>query len=432
LQASRVELASVFRSATERAGLELTLDCPKLGELVFVDRGMWEKIVLNLISNAFKFTFEGGISVSLTQVGNSAELRVQDTGVGIPAQEVSRLFDRFHRVENTRSRTQRTERDRFGAGAGTGEAARRLGASGKRSGERQQLYCERPLGSAHLPADRIGGTRSLASTALGAAPFVEEALRWLPDIEREDIEDEVPKGHELLPVPYAAEGDGGSAERPSILVADDNADMRQYLVRLLAERYNVRAVADGELALAAVKESRPGLVLSDVMMPNLDGFELLRALRSDPGTRTIPIILLSARAGEESRIEGMEQGADDYLIKPFSARELLARVQIHLQMARVRKEGEEALRRRTEQFETLLNEAPLGVYLVDGNFRIRAVNPTALRTFGDIPDVIGRDFSEVIHILWPEAYADEIVERFRHTLETGGSVYRSGADRGAS
>src|SRR5579863_692993 len=100
LAAFTEDLASVFRSAMDKAGLRFELDCPRLGEPVFVDRGMWEKIVLNLISNAFKFTFEGKVSVSLTQAGDRAELQVRDTGVGIPAQEIPRLFDRFHRVEN--------------------------------------------------------------------------------------------------------------------------------------------------------------------------------------------------------------------------------------------------------------------------------------------------------------------------------------------
>jgi DNA-binding response OmpR family regulator len=167
---------------------------------------------------------------------------------------------------------------------------------------------------------------------------------------------------------------GDSAgERHYILIADDNSDMRQYLVRLLSERYEVQAFPDGKAALDAALERAPNLVLSDVMMPNLDGFGLLRELRADPQTKTVPIILLSARAGEEARVEGMEQGADDYLIKPFSARELLARVQTHLQMARVRSQAEDALRRRTEQFETLFNEAPLGVYLVDQDFRLRGI-----------------------------------------------------------
>ncbi len=421
LAAFTVELASVFRSATEKAGLELELNCPKLPDPVFVDRGMWEKIVLNLISNAFKFTFEGSIAVSLTKVDNNAELRVRDTGVGIPAEELPRLFDRFHRVENTRSRTHE------GSGIGLAlvqELVKLHGGSVRIesvAGKGSTFIVSLPLGTAHLPADRIGGTRTLASTALGAAPFVEEALRWLPDAAQSDIAEEILPAHELLPVPCPplSNGKNASDNRPRILIADDNADMRQYLVRLMSERYEVHAVPDGQAALASVRTLRPELVLSDVMMPNLDGFGLLHELRSDPATRTIPIILLSARAGEESRVEGMEHGADDYLIKPFSARELLARVQTHLEMARVRKQAEADLRRRNEQFQTLLNEAPLGVYLVDADLRIRAMNPPAFKVFGNIRNPIGRDFDELMHVLWPEAYADEVVLRFRHTLETG-------------
>ena len=346
LAAFTIELASVFRSATEKAGLRLELDCPKIEEPVFVDRGMWEKIVLNLISNAFKFTFEGEIAIHLARAGDHVELRVCDTGVGIPPQELPRLFDRFHRIENTRSRTHE------GSGIGLalvqelvklhGGAARAESVVGKGS----TFIVSLPLGSAHLPADRIGGTRTLATTALGAAPFLEEALRWLPDGENGEIAEEIGSGSELIPVPCPPfpQTDAAADKRPVILVADDNADMRQYLVRLLGERYEIQAVPDGRVALESVHARLPDLVLSDVMMPNLDGFGLLHELRSDPKTRTLPIILLSARAGEESRVEGMEHGADDYLIKPFSARELLARVQTHLQMARIRKQAEEALR----------------------------------------------------------------------------------------
>ena len=127
--------------------------------------------------------------------------------------------------------------------------------------------------------------------------------------------------------------------RPRILWADDNADMRDYVRRLLATQYDVEAVPDGEAALAAARAHLPDLVLSDVMMPRLDGFGLLAALRADPRTSTTPVILLSARAGEESRVEGLQAGADDYLIKPFSARELLARVGAHVEMNRLRREA---------------------------------------------------------------------------------------------
>ena len=416
-----LELASVFRSATERAGLKLVLDCPPIAEQIFVDRGMWEKIVLNLISNAFKFTFEGSIAVSLRDAGDSVELRVRDTGVGIPAEELPRLFDRFHRIENSRSRTHE------GSGIGLALVQELVKLHGgfvrveSVLGKGSTFLVSLPRGKAHLPADAIGGTRTLASTAVGAAPYVEEALRWLPDAGQTQATDETLTVPELLPVPYVpgSSVEGGSESRARIIVADDNADMRQYLVRLLAERYEVQSVPDGQAALEAVRERRPDLVLTDVMMPNLDGFGLLRELRSDAATRTIPIILLSARAGEEARVEGIERGADDYLIKPFSAREMLARVQTHLELSRVRKQSEDALRRRTEQFETLVDEAPLGVFVVDADLRLLQVNPTAREAFGEVSELIGRDVGELIRILWPTAYADYITRHFRHTLETG-------------
>jgi PAS domain S-box-containing protein len=420
LAAFTIELASVFRSATERAGLRLELNCPKIGEPVYVDRGMWEKIVLNLISNAFKFTFEGSITVALARNGNDVELRVSDTGVGIPETELPRLFDRFHRIENTRSRTHE------GSGIGLAlvqELAKLHGGSVAVEsviGKGSTFVVRIPLGSAHLSADRIGGSRTLTSTATGAAPFVEEALRWLPDLDYSESTDQTLPVDAMLPVPCPPLDRSQELEkRPRVLVADDNSDMRQYLVRLLGERYEVQAVPDGSAALEAVRERAPDLVLSDVMMPLLDGFGLVRQLRSDPATRTIPMILLSARAGEESRVEGMERGADDYLIKPFSARELLARVQTHLQMARVRKDAEEALRRRGEQFATLLNEAPLGVYLIDGDFRLRELNPTAHEVFENAPDLIGQDFEKLMRRRWSKPKADEILQRFRDTLESG-------------
>jgi signal transduction histidine kinase len=194
-------------------------------------------------------------------------------------------------------------------------------------------------------------------------------LRWLPEHGRDDAGSELPSRYEALPVPALPADLGPGDSRPLVLLADDNADMRQYIARLLAERYRVEAVADGEAALTAARRRPPDLVLTDVMMPRLDGFGVLQGLREDPRTREVPVILLSARAGEESRVEGMEAGADDYLIKPFSARELLARVGAHLQMARMRREAGEALRdadRRKDEFLAMLSHelrgplAPLG------------------------------------------------------------------------
>src|SRR6202167_2029767 len=335
------ELASVFRSATDKAGLRLLGDCPALGEPVYVDRDMWEKVVLNLISNAFKFTFEGEIAVSVHRVGNLAELRVRDTGVGIPAEAIPKLFERFNRVPNVPSRTHE------GSGIGLAlvhELVKLHGGTVRTEsivGQGSTFVVRVPFGQSHLASGQMGGSRSLSSTAVGAQPFIEEALRWLPDSGSESNEI-FSMHHELLPVPCGPVSE--TAVRPRVLVADDNSDMRQYLVRLLSEHYEVETVADGQAALEAARRNPPELMLSDVMMPILDGFELLNALRSDERTRAIPVVLLSARAGEESRVQGLQAGADDYLIKPFSARELLARVSGRLEIARLQQDRETQFR----------------------------------------------------------------------------------------
>ncbi|PSN75793.1 hypothetical protein C8B47_30720, partial [filamentous cyanobacterium CCP4] len=147
-----------------------------------------------------------------------------------------------------------------------------------------------------------------------------------------------------------------------ILLVDDNADMLDYVRRLLSPTYLVEAVRDGKAALAAIGQQLPDLVLSDVMMPELDGFELLRQLRADPHTRELPIILLSARAGEEARLEGLAAGADDYLTKPFSARELLARVEATLKLAQLRQETKVALQRSEERSRLAVQVAQLGTW----------------------------------------------------------------------
>jgi PAS domain S-box-containing protein len=421
LAAVTAELAGSFRSAVERAGLALRVDATPLPEPVYVDRDMWEKIVLNLISNAFKHTFEGEIAVTLRAEDGAAVLEVRDSGVGMPAEQLPHVFERFHRVPNARSRTHE------GTGIGLAlvqELARLHGGRvdvESREGIGSAFTVRIPLGTGHLPADRIATIRQREPTSVGAAPFVEEALRWLPGGSRLADTAELPVARERRSGPIAV-----AEVRARVLVADDNADMRAYAQRLLGARWEVDLVPDGLTALERIRESPPDLVLTDVMMPGLDGFELLRAIRSDPATRALPVILLSARAGEESRVEGLDAGADDYLVKPFSARELLAKVGATIELSRARREAaaaiaasEEIARRRTEQFESLLAAAPIGLYLVDDEFKIREANPTALAAFGEIPGLIGRDFAEVMHVLWPRHYADEVVRLFRHTLETG-------------
>ncbi|CAA9363864.1 Two-component system sensor histidine kinase/response regulator hybrid [uncultured Microcoleus sp.] len=364
------ELASTFRSLIERVGMSLIVDCPPLAEAIYIDREMWEKIVLNLLSNAFKFTLAGTITVRLQCVENCVELSVADTGVGIPSEELPHLFERFHRIKNSQGRSFE------GSGIGLSlvqELVKLHGGAIDVSSTFGQGSCFTvtiPTGTAHLPPERIGASRALASTALGAMPYIEEAQRWLPEGDfRLEEWSMAPSTHELVNQPAQSKIQNLKSK---ILLADDNADMRDYIRRLLSGSYIVQTVADGVAALTAIEKNPPDLVLTDVMMPGMDGFELLRSLRSNPATQDIPIILLSARAGEESRIEGLAAGADDYLIKPFSARELLARVEASLKLARLRQEA-------TVRERTILGRVTDGFMALDLDFRFTYANQAAQR-----------------------------------------------------
>jgi PAS domain S-box-containing protein len=374
------ELASVFRAAIEKAGLRLEVDCATLDRPVHVDREMWEKIVLNLLSNAFKFTLDGTVTVTLRADGDHAVLRVRDTGVGIPASEMPRLFERFHRIEQPRARS--TE------GSGIGLALVRelvrlhSGEIEAESvvGEGTSFTVRIPFGDGHLPAASVE-TREPATS-----PYVEEALRWLP--------------------PEAPTRDPFDKGPGYVLVADDNADMREYLSRLLGERHTVRTVGDGARALELVRTDPPDLLLCDVMMPGLDGIGLVRAMRSDPRTARLPVLLLSARAGQEAAAEGLRAGADDYLVKPFAAGELLARVNTHVRLGRVRRQGE-------ERFRTMADVAPALIWASDRTGRRVLANRSWTEFTGQ--DGLGDTWQHALH---PDD-RDRYLAAFRHASETG-------------
>lgn len=348
LCALTTDLVSNFRSACERAGLTLMVDCLPIGEPVYVDHQMYEKIVLNLMSNAFKFTFEGRITVSVRRAGQSVELQVHDTGTGIPANEMPKLFERFHRVENAKGRTYE------GSGIGLAlvhDLVKLHGGSinaESKEGLGTTFTVTFLLGFAHLPQERIGLGGSHPATTAEASPFIEEALRWLPSEAQNDSSLE---GSQVLQDASSEEAQVADGERDRVLVVDDNADMRGYVVRLLSRQFIVEAVSDGQAALEAMQRQTPDLILADVMMPRLDGFGLLSAIRGHAEWATIPVILLSARAGEASRVEGVQAGADDYLVKPFSARELIARVTAQRQMARLRQHANESLRAQQQELQ---------------------------------------------------------------------------------
>ena len=399
LAALTADLASSFRAGMEKAGLRFTIDCPPLPEPVWVDRDMWEKIVLNLLSNAFKFTLEGEVEVRLRAVDGKAELSVRDTGVGIPEPELPHIFDRFHRVEASRGRSYE------GSGIGLAlvqELTRLLYGSIRVEstiGKGSEFVVSLLFGTGHLPTARIAASAPPSSTASRATAYVEEALRWLPG------DDEVlPSGPQP---PREIGGADASAAAPRddrprrVVIADDNADMRDYLRRLLADAgYEIEAAADGRAALAAARREPPDLILSDVMMPDFDGFALLRAIRADPVTVTVPFLLLSARAGEEARVEGLDAGADDYLVKPFTARELLSRIGANIALARMRREAAEREQDLRRQIEEILDRVSDAFYAVDRELRLIYANQR-------LEELVRRPRAELVGRPIEEVFPDE-------------------------
>ena len=375
-------VASVFRSAVERAGLRLIVECSPLQEPVFVDREMWEKIELNLLSNALKSTFEGEIRVALAESRGEVHFTVTDTGTGISESDQAHLFERFQRIEGARRRSHE------GSGIGLALVRELVEMHGgtirvdSELGRGTTFTVVLPQGQEHLPQNQLGtaGTKPVGVQG-SAMAYVQEALGWLP---RQDQLDRLKRDVTGEAVEQPAGAADAAEQEPLIIFADDNPDMREYVMSLLGWRYQVVPMGTGKLALEEATRRRPDLVLTDVMMPDMDGFALLEALRKNPATRTVPVIMLSARAGEEASIDGLDAGADDYLTKPFSARELIARVEAQLKMARLRQQAHEqelALTREINKAKQFAWEAleyiPDAFCTFDREFRVTFMNRAA-------------------------------------------------------
>ena len=367
-------LAGMFRSAIERAGLCLTVDCQPQPQPVYTDPEMWEKVLANLLSNALKFTFAGTVAVSLTPGDGHAVLRVSDTGTGIPPDELPHLFERFHRVQHARARSAE------GSGIGLALVRDLVVLHGgtvtvDSTPEVGSTFTVRiPWGTRHLPPGSIRTDAPAPESLTGLEPFLQEALRW--QVEPAGAEAPVPDGS--APV---APGAAPAGRRDRVLVADDNRDMREYLCRLLAPYVDVTPAADGAQALALVRAELPDLVLSDVMMPQVDGLELLARLRADPRTARVPVLLLSARAGEEAAVDGLAAGADDYLVKPFSARELVARVQANLRLAGLRQQ-------HTRWRSTMLDAVQQAFFVADAHGTVVEINEAFAALLGYPTDAV--------------------------------------------
>jgi signal transduction histidine kinase/CheY-like chemotaxis protein len=305
------QIASSFTELSERAGLELVLDCRQA--LADIDPDMWEIIMLNLLSNAVKYTLTGSITVEVHSGDNQCCISVRDTGVGISEEDLKRLGDRFFRADTARGRSVE----------GTG-----IGLSLVRG------LVELQQGSMRIASELDRGTtvaitlpKSLAGTPIDHAPadlldnpYVVQADQWVAS----------------LPTETAPTDDN----RELVLIADDNADMRAHIDRVLSAHWRTVLVADGEAALRTARELRPDAIVTDVMMPKLDGFDFVSAIRRDPELAATPILMLSARAGNEAVSEGYAGGADDYLPKPFRSQELVERVTARLSAANRERAGQ--------------------------------------------------------------------------------------------
>ncbi|MGH8982034.1 MAG: ATP-binding response regulator, partial [Acidimicrobiales bacterium] len=306
------DIASAFDDVCRRAGLELVIDCEQV--VGRVDPHMWETIVFNLLSNAFKFTFLGSITVRVAPgPDDTISLSVADTGVGIAESELPRVFERFYRPQQVEGRSME------GSGIGLALVENLVTLHGGSISVTSRIGAGTTFSFTVPASDPVGAPSS------GPAPrrarresiYVTEAAQWLESA-AETLE---PGPSELLP------------ERPIVLVADDNADLREHLVRVIGSRWSTLCAADGRQALDLVRRVEPDLVIADVMMPMLDGFGLIKAMRDEPLLESIPVMILSARAGLEATGEGFDAGADDYLVKPFKSTELLNRVAARLRVA---------------------------------------------------------------------------------------------------
>ncbi|HEY4795417.1 MAG TPA: SpoIIE family protein phosphatase, partial [Mycobacterium sp.] len=337
------DIASSFSELCHRAGLELVLDCrPAVAD---VDPGMWETIMLNLLSNAVKYTLTGSITVAVHSDSSFCRIMIRDTGVGIAEADLKRLGERFFRAESAHGRS--VEGTGIGLSLVRGLVDLQHGsiefASELERGTTVTIRLPRSVGGrpvGHSPAGLLGN------------PYVVEADQWVTPLATSS-QDAAPDGREL------------------VLIADDNADMRTHLERVLSAHWRTVLVADGQEGIETARKLRPSVIVTDVMMPRLNGFEFVAAIRADPALAAIPVLMLSARAGTESVSEGFSSGADDYLPKPFSSQDLIDRVTARLSAAareRASRRSSDARAREALNFAQLdaaLQAAESSVAIVD-------------------------------------------------------------------
>lgn len=378
-------LVSTFRSAIENAGMKLNFNCSHIRDDVYVDVDMWEKIVLNLVSNAFKYSKQGTIDVEINQVNDQVQLSVADTGIGIPDNQLDKIFDRFHRIESMEGRSLE------GTGIGLSMVKElvklhqgNINVSSK-IGKGSLFTVMLPVSNEHLPQNRINNSTANPDISMHAEAFVREVLSWSPEVESNSSN---PVSDIISDSLFHTRDEKNKQYK--IIIADDNSDMRAYMQRLLSDQYTIITAIDGKDAFEKVLKHNPDLLLSDVMMPKLDGFGLIKKIRNHPDRKNLPVIFLSARADEEAKVEGLDAGADDYLVKPFSSKELVARVEANIKIAKSRIAAESNLR-------NVIMQTPVAMAIMMGDkYIIEMANPRALELWGKkYEEVINRPAMQV-------------------------------------
>jgi len=342
------EITSLFISYAEKRKIELVVHSEREDLEVYLDQEKFEKICHNLLSNSFKFVdVNGKIRVSILEQGEEVILSFKDNGRGIPKKELPIVFDRFHQVDSVVGSDQ----------PGTG-----IGLSLVKD------LVELHHGTITVESEQGWGTEFFITLKKGNDHLKPEEL-----IEQES-EQTVER---IKPVSFAADAaeqtnmnesvNSLTVEDPLLLIVDDSKDVRDYVKSCLDRKYRVEEASDGKQALEVARSAHPDLIISDVMMPQMDGYQLCKALKSEPKLSHIPIVLLTAKASEEMKVVGLEAGADDYLSKPFHAKELAARVrnllQIHRQEKQLKTFNQELENRVREQVQALLKSKRLARYL---------------------------------------------------------------------
>ncbi|HEU4851470.1 MAG TPA: ATP-binding protein [Telluria sp.] len=387
------ELASLFRSGFAAAGIDYEVDV-RPGEIhTLVDHEMWEKIVLNLLSNALKYTPAGQVRLALGRHDGELELSVSDTGIGIAREDLPHVTERFYRG---RRRAARSPSESTGLGlALVSELARLLGGT---------LEIDSAVGrgtrvTVRLPdraAPRLAGTEGDRASA-GMSELTRAVFAGVLDPGPAAPRPPATQSSAIAPAPQAG------ADRLKVVVIDDNEDILRYVERLLQDVCTVVTVGEATRALDVIRSIRPDVVLLDVMMPEVDGFELLGRIRSDPSVQSVSVIVLSAHVAENARLEAMAAGADDYLPKPFSGRELIATVRSHFNLARIRRaavEREGMLMTEIADIrgnmESLIEGTSDAFVHIGRDLRIRALNDVSVQLSGKTREqMIGRRFDEV-------------------------------------